>query len=119
MKHNYTETLKKVLGDLEGWASLPNSLQAHISIVKMNVEPRMNFVSSIVPLSPPAGYWGNRHVAVSKFIWNGKRLRHSVERICEISCRCHLQSPIFNNKGLLIGACHLLSVGKSEGYSFG
>lgn len=31
VKHNYTETLK---WDLERWASLPNSLQAHISLVK-------------------------------------------------------------------------------------
>ena len=31
VKHNYTEALNKVLGDLERWACLPNSLQARIS----------------------------------------------------------------------------------------
>lgn len=75
VKHNYTETLNKVLSDLESWASLPNSLQARISIVKMNVLPRINFVSSMIPLSPPAGYWGKLHAAVLKFIRNGKRPR--------------------------------------------
>ena len=75
VKDNYTETLNKVLGDLERWASLSNSLQACIPIVRMNVVPRINFVSSMAPLSPPAGYWGKLHAAVSKVIWNGKRPR--------------------------------------------
>ena len=45
----------------------------------------------------------------------------SVEKICDISCRWHLQSPIFNNKGLLIGGetCHLFSVGKGRDTVFG
>ena len=73
VKHNYTETLNKVLGDLERWASLPNTLQARISIIKRNVLPRINFVSFMVPLCPLVGYWSKLHKAVSKFIWNGKR----------------------------------------------
>ena len=53
----------------------PMSIQARISVVKMNVLPRIHFVSSMLPLSPPSDYWHKLESAVSTFIWNGKRLR--------------------------------------------
>ena len=51
------------------------SIRACISIVKMNILPRINFVSSMVPLPPPSDYWRKLQSATSKFIWNRKRPR--------------------------------------------
>lgn len=38
----------------------------------MNIMPRINFCSSMILLSPPAGNWNSLHSAINKFIWNNK-----------------------------------------------
>lgn len=80
VRHNYTSTYNKVLQDLNRWLSLPNS-QARASIIKMNILPRITFVSSMLPLSPPNSYWRKLHSAISKFLWNNKRPRLKMSTI--------------------------------------
>ncbi len=41
----------------------------------MNILPRINFVSSMLPLSPPANYWKKLDSLLIKYVWNGKRPR--------------------------------------------
>ena len=33
--------------------NVPSSVPARISVIKMNILPRINFVSSMIPLAPP------------------------------------------------------------------
>lgn len=73
VKHNYSVALTNVLKDMERWMGLPMSFQACISVVKMNVLPRINSVSSMLPLSSPSDYWHKLQSAVSKFMWKGKQ----------------------------------------------
>lgn len=73
--HNYIQTLNRVKADLDRWISLPNSLRARVSIVKMNILPRINFISSMITLSPPVNHWDKINSIISQFIWNKKRLR--------------------------------------------
>lgn len=40
-----------------------------VSIVKMDILPRIHFFLSMLPLSPPTDYWDKIHSLVSKFIW--------------------------------------------------
>ena len=61
--------------DLIIWSRLPNSLQACTSVIKMNILPRINFISSMLPLSPPIGYWSKVDTLLTKYIWNGRRPR--------------------------------------------
>lgn len=72
---NFQNIMKQVEADLERWTRLPNSLQARVSIIKMDVLPRVNFYSNMIPLSPPRGYWDKMHKLISKFIWGGGRPR--------------------------------------------
>ena len=72
---NYNSTLRQVESDLERWSSISNSFRARASIVKMNILPRVNFCSSMLPLAPPVGHWDKLHTFVSRYVWKGKRPR--------------------------------------------
>ncbi len=69
---NLNKNLAKVTSDLANWMHLPTSFHARISVDKMNILPRINFYSSMIPLPPPADYWKNLDSVISQYIWNGK-----------------------------------------------
>lgn len=75
VKINYENTLSKITCYLESWSTLPNSFKSCISIIKMNVLPRINFVSSIFRLVPPSRFWDRLQRIITKFVWNGERPR--------------------------------------------
>ena len=72
---NYNKVLKNVDGDLNRWGMLPTSFQSRLSVIKMNILPRINFVSSMIPLAPPGGYWKKLHSIISSYLWNRKKPR--------------------------------------------
>ncbi len=84
---NYNSILAKVSSDLENWSRLPTSFQACISVIKMNVLPRINLFSCMIPLSPPVGYWNKLDACVSRYIWDGKRPRIKLTTLQR--CRLH------------------------------
>ena len=72
-KTNYLSILKKIEDDLKRWKHLPASVPARISVIKMNVLPRINFISSMIPLAPPVRYWKKLDSLVRSYVWNSKR----------------------------------------------
>lgn len=70
---NYNRILKSIIDDLNRWSNLPVSFAGRISVIKMNILPRVNFCSDMIPIAPPSGYWEKLHKILSKFIWKGKR----------------------------------------------
>ncbi len=56
-RDNFNNILVKVKTDIQRWKNLKVSLQGRISTVKMNLLPRFNFFFSMLPLSPPPGYF--------------------------------------------------------------
>lgn len=75
IKDNFEYAFTTISHDLDRWSKLPNSLRARISIIKMNVQPCINFISSMLPIPPPPQFWNKLQRSVAKFIWNGKRPR--------------------------------------------
>ncbi len=71
-RDNFNNILVKVKNDIQRWKNLKVSLQGRISTVKMNLLPRFNFYFSMLPLSPPPGYFKEINSKISKFIWNDK-----------------------------------------------
>ena len=72
---NYNKALNDIDCDLKRWGKLPTSFQSRLSVIKMNVLPRIHFISSMIPLAPPEGYWKKLHSVVSTFLWNKKTPR--------------------------------------------
>lgn len=52
-----------------------NIFWRRISIIKMLVLPLINFLSSMLPLNPPKGFWDRLQSLISEFIWNIKKPR--------------------------------------------
>lgn len=50
VKNNYCDILKKIEKDVNRWTHA--SVPARIAVVKMNVLPRIHFISSMFPLAP-------------------------------------------------------------------
>ncbi len=71
-RDNFNNIFVKVKNDIQRWKNLKFSLQGRISTVKMNLLPRFNFFFSMLPLSPPPGYFKEINSIISKFIWNDK-----------------------------------------------
>ena len=72
-KTNYSLVSRKIEDDINRWKHLPSSVPARIAVVKMNILPRVNFISSMIPLAPPVGYWKRLDTLLRKYIWNGKK----------------------------------------------
>lgn len=72
---NYSCILKKIETDINRWMPLPSSVPARISVVKMNVLPRINFIHSMLPLSPSIDYWKKLDSLLKSFIWNKRHPR--------------------------------------------
>lgn len=61
--------------DLDRWLNQTLSLCSRISIINMNILPKINFISSMLPLPTPPQYWNRIQGLVSKLIWKGERPR--------------------------------------------
>uniref|UniRef100_A0A3Q1FS38 exodeoxyribonuclease III n=1 Tax=Acanthochromis polyacanthus TaxID=80966 RepID=A0A3Q1FS38_9TELE len=53
LRDNYSELTQKITADLQRWSSLRISKQARVTILKMNVLPRFNFLFFMLPMQPP------------------------------------------------------------------
>ncbi|WP_242641728.1 hypothetical protein, partial [Candidatus Ichthyocystis sparus] len=65
--------LSMVKQEPERWQKLPIYLSGRISIIKMNVLPRVNFCSYMLPMAPPPRYWEKIHSIITRFLWRGRR----------------------------------------------
>ena len=50
---NYMSMFNRIKSDLSRWMPAPNSFQTRSAILKMNILPRINYISGMIPLPPP------------------------------------------------------------------
>lgn len=75
LRDNYYDLTQKITADLQRWSSLKISMQARVTILKMNILPRFNFLFFMLPMQPPPDFFKSTHSQFSQFIWAGKRAR--------------------------------------------
>ena len=73
VKDNYTAVLAKINSDLTKRSPLHMTLHGRISVIKMNILPRINFLFSMLPLSPPSKFFKDLEAICRNFLWTGKR----------------------------------------------
>ena len=77
VKDNFSSVLSKVKKDLNSWSVLDAGLHGRISVIKMNILPRINFSFSMIPLSPPSHFFKDLDSMCRTFIWKRKHPRIS------------------------------------------
>lgn len=64
--------LKKVWDNLNQWSNLPVSLYEWRAIIKMSVLLKMNWLFSVIPISPNNTWFQSLNSTSSKFCWKNK-----------------------------------------------
>src|SRR4029434_3193092 len=78
-KYKFSPVCDAVKGDLERWHNLPLSLFGRISLIKMNVLPRLLYPLQMLPLYLTKKVNRELEKAASKFIWHGKKPRQRLK----------------------------------------
>lgn len=70
---NFVPTIRAVKSDLEGWHDLPLSWMGRISLIKMNILPRLLYPMQMLLLWIPKKVIFDLEKAFSRFIWHNKK----------------------------------------------
>lgn len=74
-KLNISPTICAVKRDLQRWSNLPLSFMGRISLIKMNVLPRILYPLQMLPLWMPRKVASSIEKLFSEFVWHGKKPR--------------------------------------------
>ncbi|XDV28526.1 hypothetical protein PO909_031812 [Leuciscus waleckii] len=78
-KFNFAPICTSVKRDLERWQNLPLSLFGRISLIKMNVLPRLLYPLQMLPLYITKKINLDLEKTLSKFIWQGRKPRQKLK----------------------------------------
>ena len=92
-KNNYIKTWNSINQDLLKWSKCQFSWSARMSIIKMNILPRLNFLFQSLPLDINEKTLLNWQSVINKFIWNHRRPRVSFKILQDEKMRGGLKVP--------------------------
>ena len=70
---NYNPMIDSMTSSVDRWNSLPLSLIARINVLKLNMMPKLLYLSQNIPLPPPVNLFPLLKKIVVCFLWNNKR----------------------------------------------
>ena len=79
--------------DLDKWRNLPLSLLGRISVIKMNVLPRMLFLFQAIPIISSEKPFRDWQKELSNFIWQGRKPRIKFKNLTDSKERGGLNLP--------------------------
>ena len=80
-KLNYLPLLSKIEDDLRRWMGLPLTLIARVNCIKMNVQPRLQYLFKSLPIPLPQSFFKTLNRYVRQFIWICKAPRISMGKL--------------------------------------
>lgn len=91
--NNYKKVWNTVKKDLARWEKLQLSLLGKISVIQMNVLPKLLFLFQTIPILhsfKPLKIW---QTEISRFVWNNKKARINMKIMCDSKTRGGLSLP--------------------------
>ena len=90
---NSEPALQKVKDNLDKWGKLKLSLWGKISVIKMVVAPQLNYIARMLPVAIPPQIFKQYDSALKEFLWEGKKLRIGMSKMCSPKDRGGLGLP--------------------------
>lgn len=81
IKLNLTPVTMRIREDLHRWGTLPVSWLGRISVLKMNILPRLLYPLQMLPNTIPNSFFSNLNKLFTQFLWQGKRVRMKIGRL--------------------------------------
>jgi len=95
--YNYLPLLSKIEDDLRRWMGLPLTLIGRVNCIKMNVQPRLQYLFQSLPIPLPQSFFKALNRYVRQFLWNCKVPRISMEKLTWDYGSGGLRLPSFKN----------------------
>ncbi len=79
---NLMPLLQKMKNNLERWKIINLTLWGKINTIKMVITPQFNYISMMLPVIIPSGTYKQYNQMVRDYLWNGKKLRINIKKLC-------------------------------------
>ena len=96
-KLNYLPLLSMIEDDLHRWMGLPLTLIGRVNCIKMNVQPRLQYLFQSLPIPFPQSFFETLNRYVRQFIWNCKAPRISMEKLSWDMVQGDLDYPVLKS----------------------
>lgn len=80
-KLNMTPIVTRIREDLDRWKSLPVSWLGRLSVLKMNILPRLMYPLQMLPNSIPNCWFKKLDKMFTHYIWQGKKVRMKISKL--------------------------------------
>lgn len=79
---NFNPVLQKIKTNLEKWQKIKLILWGKVNIIKMIVAPQFNYLVMMLPITIPPAIFKKYDNIDKQFLWDGKRARIKLSKLC-------------------------------------
>lgn len=97
---NFTPLLNSIDNDLQRWMNLPLSIMGRISVIKMSILPKINYLLSMIPIQPTPSWFKSLDSTITKFYWKNKTPRIKLATLQKPKILGGLEAPHFYHYAL-------------------